>query len=930
MCFRREGFVPFSNFSFSRLAWIRCEKRLQARDDCVTDWSQLITMTQSDVSRTDRFRPPRGMSTTVCWMFAASGFSALLYEIVWVRQLGNLLGNTVSSVALVTSTFMLGLGLGSWVFGSALAKNNRFFRCSIGSYGACEIGIGCAALFELLLAPWTEQLVPYLCSYQVGEAGWHFLTPLSAVLRTAVTGALILPATFLMGGTFPLVICVLRKYTLRPLGGSTGVLYGVNTFGAAAACFAADFLLIPQIGLAATQAVAVVMNVGVGIYALMISQRHPEWEPASAGDVPPELVSIRTHGRGINETLCLVLAAGSAVSMAMQVVWCRFITSVVGQTRAVFSLLLGVILIGLWAGSLFGGWLSKERARCAYGLVGAMALLILSTLAGFVMFDRSWTDTPGFQIAFEGFRNHSLGILVEIWFVLRITLLLAAVPALCSGMLLPLASALAVGVPGRSTNLSGLLYLSLCAGGTVGSWAAGFGLIPVVGMKGVVTVASITTALAVVALIVAEARRVATPRRLGVLLAGLAATVSLGCSVWAWNRLPSSYLIQKSFPPSTNPDGLIAVSEDAAGVLAVDEDANTGDRVLITNGHRMSATNPGSQRYMRAFSHLPLLQLDQVERVLVICFGVGNTLHAASLHPSVRELEVVDTSVQILRHRMHFERWNHDVLRDPRVKVFVNDGRHHLRLQPENSYGLITLEPPPISHAGVGSLYSKDFYELVKSRLQDGGFITQWLPVVDLPEDRIQSMVRAFMEVFPNGVLLNGHRGNLILMGRNAPENTLDLRGFMRRLETRPEVLQDLKAIRMSTPTELVGSFLASSANLAWFAKDADPVTDDDPSTEYGFVVFLETHFPKGLASVVDVENWCPTLKAISPEFPNLTHLPAYLRFFAEYHRSFPLESYVRKASPHVMSLDWDQADLQSAIQASPYLQLLLNQAKTP
>ena len=71
----------------------------------------------------------------------------------------------------------------------------------------------------------------------------------------------------------------------------------------------------------------------------------------------------------------------------------------------------------------------------------------------------------------------------------------------------------------------------------------------------------------------------------------------------------------------------------------------------------------------------------------------------------------------ILQHSGYFNDFNHDVLRDPRVSVYINDGRHHLRMEAPESYDLITLEPPPIVHAGVAALYSREFYASARSRL---------------------------------------------------------------------------------------------------------------------------------------------------------------------------------------------------------------------
>jgi spermidine synthase len=120
--------------------------------------------------------------------------------------------------------------------------------------------------------------------------------------------------------------------------------------------------------------------------------------------------------------------------------------------------------------------------------------------------------------------------------------------------------------------------------------------------------------------------------------------------------------------------------------------------------------------------------MTEPDAVLVIGFGVGNTTQAVALHPSIRRIDVADLSRDVLVHAGYFRAWNRDVLDDPRLTVYINDGRQHLQMQPGSVYDLVTLEPPPIAYAGVGALYSKEFYALARSRLTPGGYISQWLP----------------------------------------------------------------------------------------------------------------------------------------------------------------------------------------------------------
>src|SRR5262249_34091109 len=142
----------------------------------------------------------------------------------------------------------------------------------------------------------------------------------------------------------------------------------------------------------------------------------------------------------------------------------------------------------------------------------------------------------------------------------------------------------------------------------------------------------------------------------------------------------------------------------------------------------------------------------------------------------------------------YFSKWNTNVLNDPRTKVFVNDGRQHLRMRPEGSYDLVTLEPPPLAHAGVASLYSEEFYRLAPRALKKGGYLSQWLPVYQVAEAHNRRLIKAFMNVFPNAVLLNGANKEFILVGQKDGANQIDWSAFQRRLRANGKVARELES----------------------------------------------------------------------------------------------------------------------------------------
>jgi spermidine synthase len=247
----------------------------------------------------------------------------------------------------------------------------------------------------------------------------------------------------------------------------------------------------------------------------------------------------------------------------------------------------------------------------------------------------------------------------------------------------------------------------------------------------------------------------------------------------------------------------------------------------------MSSTSRLSQRYMRGLAHIPLLAIANPQTVLVIGFGVGNTTHAATLHPSIQRVEVADLSRGILAHADYFANVNQRVLGDPRVAVYVNDGRQHLQMRPELSYDLVTLEPPPIGYAGVAALYSREFYELVRSRLKVGGYVSQWLPAYQVPSRTALAMIRAFIDVFPQTVLVSGAEADLLLLGVNDSRIEIDPARIAAALSRAPAVEADLRRLDLGSVREIVGTFVASPHTLHEATRDATATSDDHPMQEY-------------------------------------------------------------------------------------------------
>jgi spermidine synthase len=809
-------------------------------------------------------------------VFFASGISGLVYQVVWVRQFAQIYGNTVHSAAIVVAIFMVGLGVGGYLFGAFADRRYQSQPDSlVRLYAVLEVLIAGLGLLISLVLPHLGAIVAQFSSYESGANGWQTLSSVSYLSRAAIAVVLLTPVTVLMGGTLTVLVRAVVRTDLHAAGWRVALLYGTNTLGAATGAFLTDFVLIPQTGLFATQLIAVALNVLAAAGAFALTGRTREsGRPSPQDRARRRAVAVsRIEGIGADRSsprwVALALALSGFAALGMEIVWLRHLAVLLGGFRAVFSLLLTVMLLALGAGALLGGWLDRRFGRPARTLMTVEALFAVTALLGLASASAETLAARGTALAATlGALSPSSRMLTELWFNLRPMMVEVALPSLVAGLAFPLANALVQSADATVGRRAGVLYAANTIGAVCGSLVTGYVLLPRLGMQGSAAVLAMVTAVAIVPLYLAEPHR---PHRRGALAGACVVSVT---ALAVWLSLPSDYLIRRALGPRDPAERVIALSEGVTELVAVVDRPGRG-RGLLTNGHAMSSTAPLDQRYMRALAHIPLVAMDPPGRVLVIGFGVGNTAHAATLYSSVTQVDIVDLSPHVLGHASYFRDANRDVLHDSKVNVFVNDGRQHLQMVAPASYDLITLEPPPIAHAGVAALYSREFYQLARSRLTASGYVSQWLPAYQVPAESSLAMVRAFLEVFPQAVLVSGAQAELLLVGTASPRIELDPVRVGNVLERERAVREDLSRMDLGSVREIAGTFVGSAATLARAAGGAAIVTDDRPVQEYGVVSGLSTGLmgvPAALFDITGIFAWCPRCvdESGAPSVPNL------------------------------------------------------------
>ena len=803
-------------------------------------------------------------------LFFASGVSGLIYQVVWVRTFGNVFGNTVYSASLVVAVFMLGLGIGSYVVGNwadrqYAARPDSLLRW----YGLVEMAIALMGLAISAFLPHLGAMSAFASSYARGAHGWYQPSASSYAARVAIATLLLTPITLLMGGTLTLLIRYCVRLNLEIGAWRIALLYGVNTAGAAVGAFLTDFALVPRVGLAATQWLAVLINLLVAAGAFLLAARPTpegagEWNrtPTATHDVSRREISSLALA-----STSLALALSGFAAMGMEILWFRHFTLLLGGFRAVFSLLLSVILIGIGAGALGGGWLNRVTARPVQWLMIGEALFVAATVFGLASTDVRNILTAEANLAAAprapGDPIQWVRAIRELWLIANPMLLEVGIPALVMGLTFPMANAIVQHAEGRVGHRAGVLYFSNTLGAVCGSLAAGFLLLPVLGIQASATVLIVAAGLTIVPLFITARQSEDTSAAAGraSLASAAGAMLVSGIAIALWLLLPAEYVIARAQTPPGKGERRLSLVEGINEVVTVVDLGGHQGRMLLTNGHPMSSTTLPARRYMRALAHIPLLSMDRPERALVIGFGVGNTTHAITLHPTIRRVQVADLSRQILEHARFFEDANHGVLNDPRVVVYVNDGRQHLRMQKDDAFDLIALEPPPIAQAGVGALYSREFYLLARARLKPGGYISQWLPAYQVPSSTTLAMIRAFVDVFPQAVLLSGSNQELLLIGTTRWRIEFDPERAVDALANAPAVRSDLEQIGLGTMTEIVGTFVASPQTLDAATRGRAPATDNRPIQEYGAKSRLNPGYQRLPASIFDLRQaavWCP------------------------------------------------------------------------
>ena len=709
------------------------------------------------------------MSGLLWLCFAVSGAAALGLELLWTRSAGLVLGATAPTAATVLACYFAGLGIGA-------ALGRRPPARPIARYGLLELGAAAGAL-------WSIAIFRVLA----GEGAQPALGAGGLAGRAAAVAVALLPATVCLGATLPVLGQALAAARVGTRG---GLLYATNTLGGALGIAAMGFGLPSAIGVTASYVAVAGASALAGLIALASGDATPA-APGSAAPAPPGVAPAR---------LRLVAGASGALGLGLEVLWTRLFAQVLHNSVYSFAAVSLVFLLALAAGAAAGALLLRRVAPPRVA-AGALLAAALATVGGLWLFVRS---TDG--LAYVGMQA-GLGE-----YLLRIVGLAAASAgpgAFCSGAVLPALWA-AYGGHGGAARPLGDLTAANTFGAAAGALAAGFVLLPAIGLRAAFLLAAVTY------LVLAD---VVAPARTRLRAAGYVALLAV--VLLDPVRAPLTHLAAG--------ETLRALAEGPAGIVSV---VDTADDLQLRLDNYYVLGGSAAATNERRQGLVPLLLHPSPHRVAFVGMATGITASAA-VALGVERTTVVELVPEVAAAAdAHFGAWNAALLRRPDVQLVVGDGRRFL-VTTADRWDVVVSDLFIPWHAGAGSLYAREMFETVAGRLSPGGLFCQWLPLYQMTREEFDAIARTFLAVFPEVSLWRNDfypdRPVVGLVGRLTP-CSIDLDGIGERLAAVPAWSRDPL---LATPQGVAMLYLGDLTAARDLIASGPLNTDDRPLIEF-------------------------------------------------------------------------------------------------
>ena len=729
-------------------------------------------------------------------LFVGSGCAALIYEIVWLQLRQLAVGSSAVSLGVLLGTYMGGMCLGSLLLPRYVSRAQHPLRV----YAKLEMGIGVSAIVVLFLIPMLDTL--YAAIARHGFEG--------VFLRAVVAAICLLPPTFLMGASLP---AVARWVEATPQGVSwLGFLYGGNIAGAVFGCLFAGFYLLRVFDMAIATYIGALINFAVAAAAFSLAKQMdyaPAAEPLPDAAKPPASKPWDVY---------ITIAISGLCALGAEVIWTRLLSVMIGATVYTFSIILAVFLVGLGLGSAGGSVLARSGSRSALGWC-QMGLAAAIAWAAFALSDSIpyWPINP--LLSTSPWFNFQIDIVRCLWAILP--------SAMLWGASFPLALAAAASRDDDPGKLVGRTYAANTVGAILGSLLFSMVFVPWIGSQ---NSQRVLIGLSVGSALLMLLRTVSFPK----VVAVVAATAVAALLVWKVDEVPWMAIGYGRRMLTITDAGKPLFRGEGMNSSVIVSQLPGGQIYFHVSGKVEASNEPFDMRLQRMLGHLPALVHPNPQSVLIVGFGAGVTAGTFVVHPEIKRIVICEIEKIIPpATSKYFGPENHHVLTDPRTTVHYDDARHYV-LTTGDKFDIITSDPIHPWVKGTATLYSKEYFEVVKQHLNPGGVVTQWVPLYESDPETIKTELATFFEVFPNGTIwandINGEGYDVVLMGQNG-DAPIDLTQMVRRFSG--PVAESLRQVGFSSVVQLMATYAGRAQDLHTWLADAHVNTDLDLRLQY-------------------------------------------------------------------------------------------------
>jgi spermidine synthase len=736
---------------------------------------------------------PNATSSTkrllITLLFFISGFSGLIYQVLWTRQFKLLLGSSIVSVSIIVATFMMGLLIGSWWIGRQLEQQK--VKNELRFYGYLEIAIGVYGLALLIFLPYTKVFFSIF-----GEPSIAF-NYLRLIANTLITFLILGLPTAAMGATLPLLINYFSKSddTFRK---TTSQFYSINALGGAIASFVAGFYLIKDLGVSGSIGVAIVLNLIIGAAAIYISSK--DTKQVSSVEPILEKKDATRKDNSLTKTILATSFLTGFIAISYEVLWIRCLNYILNNSTYTFAIILFVFLVGISLGSLSMSYIQKIKNKMLTIAILQYLLAFSGVLIIFLFYYFAYTETFADWFLQNNFDtsvwNQKIGL------NLTLSVLVFLFPAILMGMTFPLLSELYYEHKQVGSGLAiSQVYVVNTFGSILGALVPIFILIPIFG-----SIKITLYLLAVVNLLIAlYFTYLSAIKKRNYLLVAFSVLFGLLLLGTQCNNTLASL---ESIGEDSYSDEPLFYKEGVMATVKIYKKEGLFKSLSIDGVTIASEAFKGKES---TIGHLPFFTNRNIKNVLAVGLASGSTVGSILKHKDVEQVDIVEIIPSIIDAVDFFKNANADVKNNPRAKIYIDDILSHLNYS-DKKYDVISSDGKfGVLNKSNTTMLSKDYYEICKEHLTENGLFIQWIST-EVPNRHFKAILATTQAVFPHSEMFL-IRKNLYIMSSLKPielsydkiaENYNDI-----------SISKDLYESRIFTPNEVLSYYIGPNLNLS-------------------------------------------------------------------------------------------------------------------